>query len=280
MKIAIYGDSFGNTELKNIQGDNISRGFAWVELLAKKYDVVNFSESGSSLMYSYELFLKNNKDFDYNIFLVTSENRITVPPHSYLGNWFKHINFSSIELYKNNKYDPDPIKQIQITDTINAIEGYYKFLYNDTHVHITHKLIIDSISNINKNTLIIPCFKTEFINSLSLNDITCHEFSKSNTHYKIHSKYVNFPIVNDENGKWTCGDYRKCHLSEENNLILFDYIDNAIINNQTLLNLNINDFTPILKDYEFYFYMIKFKDNSLPSVKRFNGELNNFVSTL
>ena len=279
MKIAIYGDSFGNTVLENIEDDNIDRGLAWVELLAKKYEVVNFAEPSSSLMYSYELFLKNNKDFDYNIFLVTDENRITVPPHSYLGNWFKHINFSSIELYKNIKYDPDPIKRIQITNTINAIEGYYKFLHNDTHVDITHKLIIDSISNINKNTLIIPCFNNKLINGLSLRDITCYEFSKSDIHHKIYSKYNNFPVVDDENGKWTCGDYRKCHLSEENNLILFDYIDNAIINNRTILDLNINSFTPILKDYEFYFYMVKFKDNSLPLIKRFNGELNNFATT-
>ena len=41
MKIAIYGDSFGNTVLENIEDDNIDRGLAWVELLAKKYEVVN-----------------------------------------------------------------------------------------------------------------------------------------------------------------------------------------------------------------------------------------------
>ena len=35
MKIAIYGDSFGDFSLENIPGDDLDRGKAWVELFAE-----------------------------------------------------------------------------------------------------------------------------------------------------------------------------------------------------------------------------------------------------
>jgi len=104
-KIAIYGDSFGNMRLENFQGDLRDRGLGWPEWLEKKYQVTNFAQSGSSLFYSYKLFLENNKDFDYNIFLVTEPNRITIPKESIApGSTLNHhINLSMIDAYSRYK---------------------------------------------------------------------------------------------------------------------------------------------------------------------------------
>ena len=103
MKIAIYGDSFGNSMIEtSIESkDQDTRGKAWVELLADNYDVTNFCYPGSSLFYSYQLFLKNNQKFDYNIFLVTEPNRITLPDEFDILPMSKHINLSFVHAFNH-----------------------------------------------------------------------------------------------------------------------------------------------------------------------------------
>jgi len=101
MKIAVYGDSFGNLYSNNIPGDNLDRGKSWVDVLEKKYLITNYSKSASSLFYSYDLFLTHNKDYDYNIFLVTEPNRLTlnnVDDNSFL----KHVNAGILDFFKKS----------------------------------------------------------------------------------------------------------------------------------------------------------------------------------
>lgn len=279
MKIAVYGDSFGNSMLENLDNDNVDRGLAWVELLEQKYEVVNFAESGSSLIYSYDLFLKNNKDFDYNIFLVTEPNRITLPSHANVFD-IKHVNFSALSTFRENRFRKDVNEQKIIDNITQAIWGYYSYIHDNNYSDIIHKLMVDNILNINKNTLLIPCFHNSKVdNADPIIKIAHFEMSKSNIHNVLSSNNIKLcKIIEDGQLKWFYNDYRKCHITEENNKILFDYIDNAIINNQNKLNLNINDFKYATKDYEFYFFKSIINDNALPTVSRLNGELHSLYN--
>lgn len=267
MKIAIYGDSFGDFCLKNIEGDTIYRGPAWVELLAENHEVTNFCESGSSVFYNYDLFLKHNKEFDYNIFLVTESNRITVnSPYPNL----KHINIHSINFYKNTNLRPIERKILE------GIENYYEVIHNQDYVDTCHKLMVNSLTTINPNTIIIPTFGESLISDFKNTLIYLSDWELSEIVLKLHAKnYIQWKPIEGEN--WAFVDYRKCHLTEENNRILFDIIINRINNKfNGLLNIDVNDFKISQHDFEFHFRKI-FYTNQGVKYTRLNGELHKLL---
>jgi len=286
MKIAIYGDSFGNSMIEtSIESkDQDTRGKAWVELLADNYDVTNFCYPGSSLFYSYQLFLKNNQKFDYNIFLVTEPNRITLPDEFDILPMSKHINLSFVHAF-NHRFSSKTTNDSRLDPIISAIESYYSFIHNEHAINIFHNLMIENINRINQNTIIIPCFNQSIPDAqVSLNSICAYEFKESKVmEILTDNDCRNWKIFNDENGKWTYSDYRKCHLNEENNKKLFEIIVDAIINKQQTINLDLNQFSIATKDIEYYHYLIKLDkqwDKAYSNETRLNGELHNLYNKL
>ena len=142
MKIAIYGDSFGNSMIESLveQKDQDTRGKAWVELLAEDYYVTNFAKAGSSLFYSYKLFLENNQKFDYNVFLVTEPNRITLSDEVDILPLGKHINLSLVNSYKQ-LYSSKVTNDLRLDTIISALESYYLIVHNQEAVDIFHNLM-------------------------------------------------------------------------------------------------------------------------------------------
>ena len=67
MSVAIYGDSFADS------GNNAQ---AWPKLLEEilNTNIDNFAVSASSAVYSYSVFLKNYKNYEKNIFVLTHSN--------------------------------------------------------------------------------------------------------------------------------------------------------------------------------------------------------------
>ena len=270
MKIAIYGDSFGDFSLENIPGDDLDRGKAWVELFAENHEVTNFSASGSSLFYSYDLFCKHNKEFDYNIFLVTESNRITInSPYERLT----HININSINFYRNTNLNPEEKK------IIDAIENYYSIVHNQDYVNTCHRLMVDSLITINPNTIIIPVFGESLMGSYLNSLIFLSDWELCHITGKLNNKnYIQWKLIGDTG--WSFVDYKKCHLTEENNKILYDKLIECINNKFTgLLNISINDFKQSHKDFEFYFRKVFYTDTGA-IYTRFNGELRNLCNTL
>ena len=81
MKIGIYGDSFAciNTKWGDSKVDNPTLGISWVEILENAgHHINNFAKSGTAVMFSYENFLREHKNNDLNIFIVTSPTRLYV----------------------------------------------------------------------------------------------------------------------------------------------------------------------------------------------------------
>lgn len=273
MKIAIYGDSFGNHCLEDFPGDNIDRGKAWVELLADKYQVTNFSHPGSSLFYSYKIFLENNKNFDYNIFLVTEPNRITLPEESIIPKkgMKPHINLNLIDSLSKFKDNNQTL--------VSAINLYYKLIHNVEAADLFHKLMVENIIRVNQNILIIPCFGHGTYTHNNLMGISNIELSENKIWSTlIDNDYLYWTPIEDETGLWTFSDYRKCHLNEENNKILANMIDNAIKNNQQTIDLSLSQFVKSKKDIEHYLCYIdltvEFNEGLL------NGRLHNLYNKL
>lgn len=272
MKIAIYGDSYGNFCLKNVQGDSNDRGKAWVEILSEKYQVVNFCVPSSSLFYSYNLFLQHNQNFDYNIFLVTEPNRITLPDE-YEFPLSKHINFSATTGFKRSD---NPIANNLMT----AVESYYSLIHNQSAVDTFHNLMLDSISRINQNTIVIPCFNGSIPGEFySLNRISHYEGTDSVVLTTLwDNNYRFWTPIESENSRWAYNDYRKCHLIEENNIILADLISNAIDNKQCKVDLNFNQFKKMSKDIEYYHMYIDL--NQIWCERAMTGEMYNLYNKL
>lgn len=272
MKIAIYGDSYGNCFLTNFKGDEVDRGKAWVEILADRHQVKNFSVAGSSLFYSYDLFLQHNQNFDYNIFLVTEPNRITLPDE-YEFPLSKHAGISTINGFKRTN-------NIKNNNIITMVESYYSLIHNQKVTDTFHNLMLDNIHRINQNTLIIPCFNDSVPGEYyTLNSISGYEWSDSVILKTLrNNKFFNWAPIEEGNTRWTYNEYKKCHLTEENNIILADLISNAIDNRQYKIDLNLDQFKKMSKDIEYYYMYIDL--NQVYSERRLNGELYSLYNKL
>lgn len=272
MKIAIYGDSYGSCYLSNIRGDEVDRGKAWVEILAERYQVVNFSVPGSSVFYSYDLFLQHNQNFDYNIFLVTEPNRTTLPDE-YEFPLTRHITPGAVLGFSRSV---QPIARTLMT----AIDSYYSLIHNQTAADTFHNLMLDSINRINQNTIIIPCFNDSVPGEFySLNRISHNERTDSVVLTTLwDNNYYFWTLIQDGDMRWAYNDYRKCHLIEENHIILADLISDAIHNKQRKVDLNFNHFKKMSKDPEYYNMYIDL--NQVNVERRLTGELHNLYNKL
>lgn len=241
MRIAVFGDSFANHEL-----DNNSIGKAWVDVVAEQHELVNFGTSGSCFQYSYELFLQNYKDFDNVIFFVTDYNR------SYIKNISSRLPFQgSSHMLHQSAGAEFTIKEITRlgfpdADHLISIVNNFRFYfdnYRDSEFELhVHDLLVKNIITLKPNALVVPCFPGSI-----------PHFNPTDTVYTIQLAEAASLDV-DLNNVWV--DYyclRKCHLCEENNIILGNKILHAMNNGFNYLDLHITDFvTKLDKPTEYY----------------------------
>jgi hypothetical protein len=243
--IGVYGDSYANYGIA---------GKSWVDLLEGNYTVTNFGFPGNSLYHCYKTILSNQKNYDYNIFIVPVGRRffsrrlskllIENPPRSFI-NWYNNI--SSIEANRisveNNKKlysDPDRILKI-----IDSVYTYWTEWKDDEFDETMHTLMLDDIKKIN-NTLLINTDSND--SNLGLLGISMWEIDQLG----FSEKYPDMFGSIDKDKALALRDLRKNHLSDENNFILYEKILDAINKNNHEVNLSLSDFVKPSKDLEFY----------------------------
>jgi hypothetical protein len=230
MKIAIFGDSFGDDF--NLWPDPYSGvGPSWVDYL-RDHDVEidNYACGGTSLFYSYQRFISTCQNYDKVIFLVTAPGRISVPLGQFAEEFF---NVPSVE--KQLKHCFDLERKIKL----NAIRDYFIYVKNDTFDNLVHKLLIEDISKKHQDTLMIPCFAHSGIdNQISLVAIP-----------RFEADFWNM----EEIMPWSDTEYdaRKCHMGEENNLMLGQEIHNWVRTGN--YNLSQENFKTPTKEFTHYF---------------------------
>lgn len=221
MKIAIFGDSYSST----YGYSRVNPYASWSMMLAEKYNVKNFSENGSSLYYMKLLFDKHQQDFDKIVFCITAPGRITFNPDSLkrkYGTGLQHI--PTIHIIHSR------LKQPELTE---LDKKRYKILYDylleiqDFEQEKYHNLmIVKDIIKQRPDTILIPGFPTSLTDQTDcLENITKFE---DNT-------------LNKRTGFYK--DSRLCHMSLENNKILFSIVEKTILNNNTKIDLDIEQFT-------------------------------------
>lgn len=190
----------------------------WPELLAESYNVTNFAKEGSSLWWSYDQLVQSHANFDYNIFVGTIYSRI------YIEDLKTHLSVNS------NSW---PI----LDGKINLGYMYYQHFFSHRRDYQLCQLMIKDIMSLD-NTLYIPAFEesvpAQNPKLCSLNAFTGLE----EQHYNI---------------KQYSSDLRKCHLTKENNLIVYNKIVDAISSKSKTLNLDKSDFNAPMDSMDYYF---------------------------
>ncbi len=222
MKIAIFGDSYSSTYSYIDENPYPS----WSIMLAEEFDVTNFSENGSSLYYMKRLFDEHQTNFDKIVFCITGPGRLefkidTLESYPELTPWYQHI--STIHIIK------DRLKIPQLTE---LDKKRYKILYeylleiqDFEQEQYHHLMMVKDIINQRPDALLIPAFPTSLMDQTE-----CLE----------HITRFEDKVFDKEAG--TYKDSRLCHMSLENNKIVFSIVKEAISNNKTRINLDIKQF--------------------------------------
>ena len=243
MKLGIYGDSFAciNTRWDFPRDDSPHLGISWIELLENSgHQINNYAISGSAFMYSYEKFLMEHKNNDLNIFVVSSPHRVYVKQldgmrlfgHTWVDGEYQRV--------KNLPWYPR--QQIHL-EILKSAETYLKLWVDwDMIAHIQH-VLVNNLWNLAPNTIVIPGFPN------------CIEQTSINLFYaaKYELKLVNeIEHKNFNFGRLDCK--RKCHFSNENNIILGNKVVRAIDNNEKIVTLHVDELVKPAHD-DFYFYV-------------------------
>jgi hypothetical protein len=223
MKIGIFGDSYSSTYGYE---QRVKLYPSWSFMLSENYDVRNFSKNGSSLYYMKLLFDKHQQDFDKIIFCITAPGRLefkvdTLKNNSKYDPWYQHI--PTIHIIQS---------RLTIPELTELDKKRYKILYeylleiqDIERERYYHAMLVKDIVNQRPDTILIPAFPT------SLTDQT--DCLESIT--KFEDK-----ILNKKTGFYR--DSRPCHMSLENNKIIFNNVNETIVDNNNRINLDIKQF--------------------------------------
>jgi hypothetical protein len=178
---------------------------AWPELLEQHYNITNYAFTGTGLWWSYDKFIDTHQRYDQIIFVVT------VPGRIYIESLDKHLNLnpSTWPIWRN----------------IALGELYFRLFYSEKRENRFHKFIVDDILTHN-NVLVVPAFKESIAdyNGWSL----CHFADTELAHYGL------------EHNGWN--EHRKCHMSMENNEVIYKHVLQSLTNGTKILNLQETDF--------------------------------------
>jgi hypothetical protein len=230
MKIGIFGDSFAddyNMWPSHFEGV----GPSWIDYIRNQnIEVDNYASGGSGLYYSYEKFISSFEKYDRIIFLVSTPGRITISKNGEYGHWFS-LNQVEKELAACFDYE----KKVRL----NAIYSYFKYVKNDQFDNLVHDMLIERILKTHDKVLMIPSFGWSRIQELTP-FVSISEFEAA---------FWNLTEVlpNDKN----LYDARKCHMCEENNLMVGEEVFNWIKTDK--FNIDSKKFRKPIREFEHYF---------------------------
>lgn len=233
MKIGIYGDSY--TVLNTGPGSNDAVGLSWVEHLSQIHEIKNFGKTGTSFRWSYQLFLENQEQFDFNIIIVSSPSRLYIKsldnhPKKPNGHLFNQDAF--IEEFKRRVGRND--ETFNILDSISV--WVKKCMDHQFEDHL-HRLMINNVLSFN-NVLIIPGFSDSVKDyNGNLTDLQAWEL------LQIDPSFDNFGNMKD---------LRKCHLTERNNRTLYELVVDAINQKEKVLRIDTSFFEKPDKTLDYY----------------------------
>lgn len=188
MKVAIFGDSYGEKRLENPTD-------SWMDILSQNYTIDNFSVGGSSLYFSYTNFVQNHEKYDKIIFLITNFGRQWLKKCETI----KHISGYATADFWSKQANNDRDRFL-----LEALKNYFLYIQDDGFEKTVHDLLVQKIRDIRKDSLLVPCYG----DSLPEPTDNCLFYGCQKDW-----QYFNFEYTNEYD------DSRHCHLNEMNNII-------------------------------------------------------------
>lgn len=230
MKIAIFGDSYGDDHI-NWKDKNrwLDVGPSWIDYLKQFHEVDNFCLGGSSLYFSKRKIDKTDISvYDRVIFLITSpQRRFQIWPGDNPENG-SSWNFLEAETQlKHNR-------NLEMTKYLTAMDMFFKYIYNESDDHF-HQLMLDEIKRRCPAGSMIDVGYRSVLGKVNGSEL--EYFNVQTYRDLVNKEYV---------------DARKCHLCEENNLILGKQIQHCLENNLEL-TIDIEKFVTPSRGFDHYF---------------------------
>jgi hypothetical protein len=242
MKLGIYGDSFAciNTRWGDGIVDKPHLGISWVEILENAgHEINNYAVSGTAFMFSYERFLKEHKNNDLNIFVVTSPHRVYIKELD--GRRLFSYTWADEEYERVKKLPFYPKQQIHL-DILKSARTYLELWADWEMINHTQQVLVNNLWNLAPNTIVIPAF----FNSIEQTTINLFYAAKYELKLVNEKEHTNFDFAYLD-----C--QRKCHFSNENNIVLGNKVLRAIENNEKIVTLHIDEVAkPANSDFYFY----------------------------
>jgi hypothetical protein len=232
--VGIFGDSFAHSYDHSGSFTTVLH-HGWPRMLSSKhnFNILDYSQGGSSLFYSYKKFISNLKNIDVAVFVFTQNSRLY---HS--DDTVRIANINTIHSQLKNIDANDPRYQIY-----KAAEMYYLYLLEKDYTgYVRNKIAEDFISTCvahDIKPILIPGFELD-IKQVTYFKTTLVEVS----HTEIYTQFGDRQFRPDKNT-------RACHLSKENNEILSDLLAD-IINGKDLVITKDDFFFKKVDDPETY----------------------------
>lgn len=161
MKLAIYGDSFADTEVNQIKH---LADLAWPILLRNNFrQVHNYALAGTSLFYSMDRFERTHADYDRVIFVVTTIGRwpgVLWAPGMQKPRPIPGIRSIPLEQKWVRSSHVPPAEQARLLRTIAAVESWYMDAQHRPFEDYVHGLMLDRITQLRPDAVIVPIHQT------------------------------------------------------------------------------------------------------------------------
>ena len=216
-------------------------GLGWPELLALKYKVKNFAMGGSGMFYSYNLFKKMHSEFDIIIYVPSQASRFSV----FFPDKKQYVHMVPGFLMSNPKMHLENVKHFpNDTKVVEAAIGYSTYILDVEKEQEMKRLMLEEVKRLRPDTIFIPAFQDDKISQtdIDLSYISTLELAAfGTTQAKLRNNVR--PLM----------DIRKCHLTDENNRMLFNKVMTAIDNRDTNVRITESDFVKPMDPLTKYF---------------------------
>ncbi len=241
MVLGIFGDSFGSWLPGGDDSSGIPLDFSWPSLLSKKLKAacLNYAQGGSSLFYSYNMFLEHADRCDVIIFLCTNPGRYTKPMlfEKALPSRIHPNGLLTVEHF---------LKRKEITDQerirLEWLKGFYLMQDFDWE-NTACNLLVDHLLAKHPNVIYVPCFnfyKDKLSSNISMQDIMDYQLDKLNAPIKMPDFTQKYAETNNIS----------CHFTPEANQFVADCMFKSIENGKWTIEDNYNiDFEHDLSYY-------------------------------
>ena len=201
--------------------------------------------------------MENNHKHDINIMVIPTVDRFyseylensDIAKKMSNKNWYTH--YTNVLFYKNtykNKFNPAANDfNLNIFDSVKL---YFEYWKDDQYINTVNLLLAEKIKTF-ENIITIDVISSDS-DYIGLKDLSGWELSNAPGYAERYIANKTLVGHEDVENRKFLRDVRNCHLTEENNSVLLNIVQNAINNNIKEIKLKIQDFIKPTKDVDNY----------------------------